>query len=45
MAAKKIFRSLREGHPQGEEIDGALLEHVSPIEWDNVMLYSKVVRA
>jgi hypothetical protein len=26
-----------------EKIDVALLEHVSPIEWDNVILYGQYV--
>ena len=28
---------------EGEEVDIALLEHVSPIEWDNVILYGQYV--
>ena len=26
---------------EGEEVDIALLEHVSPIEWDNVIFYGR----
>jgi hypothetical protein len=29
--------------PQKEKIDLTLLEHVSPIEWDNVLLYGRYV--
>jgi hypothetical protein len=31
------------GAPQGEDIDFSLLEHVSPIEWENVILYGQYV--
>ena len=29
--------------PEAERIDTSLLEHVSPIEWDNVLLYGQYV--
>ncbi len=29
--------------PEGDGIDVSLLEHVSPIEWDNVILYGQYV--
>jgi TnpA family transposase len=43
--AKEISRVVRWCQPgEGEEkIDVALLEHVSPIEWDNVILYGQYV--
>jgi hypothetical protein len=31
------------GIPGGEDIDISLLEHVSPIEWENVILYGQYV--
>ncbi len=41
--AKEISRVVRWCQPEGEKIDVALLEHVSPIEWDNVILYGQYV--
>ena len=41
--AKEISRVLRMGIPEGEEINISLLEHVSPIEWENVILYGQYV--
>ena len=41
--AKEISRVVRECDPRGQGIDIALLEHVSPIEWDNVVLYGQYV--
>jgi hypothetical protein len=41
--AKEISRVVRWCQPEDEEIDAALLEHVSPIEWDNVILYGQYV--
>ena len=42
--AKEISRVVRWCQPEeGEEVDIALLEHVSPIEWDNVILYGQYV--
>jgi hypothetical protein len=29
--------------PENKKIDVALLEHASPIEWDNVILYGQYV--
>ena len=34
---------MRWGQPEDEKIDVALLKHVSPIEWDNVILYGQYV--
>lgn len=41
--AKEINRVLNEGDPQGAGIDVSLLEHISPIGWDNVILYGEYV--
>jgi hypothetical protein len=43
--AKEISRVVRWYQPkEGEEkIDVTLLEHVSPIEWDNVILYGHYI--
>jgi hypothetical protein len=41
--AKEIARVLKMGFPEGEDINISLLEHVSPIEWENVILYGQYV--
>ena len=41
--AKEISRVLKMGIPEGEDIDMSILEHVSPIEWENVILYGQYV--
>jgi TnpA family transposase len=41
--AKEIDRVLNECDPAGNGINLALLEHISPIEWDNVVLYGEYV--
>jgi TnpA family transposase len=41
--AKEISRVVRCCDPEGDGIDVPLLEHVSPIEWDNVILYGQYV--
>jgi TnpA family transposase len=41
--AKEIERVVSECCPEAEGIDITLLEHVSPIEWDNVLLYGQYV--
>ena len=41
--AKEIGRVISECNPEIEGIDISLLEHVSPIEWDNVLLYGEYV--
>jgi TnpA family transposase len=43
--AKEISRVVRWCQPEADKdkIDIALLEHVSPIEWDNVILYGQYV--
>lgn len=40
---KEISRVLQMGVPEGEQIDFQLLEHVSPIEWENIILYGQYV--
>ena len=37
------FRVLSQCDPAANGIDLSLLEHVSPIEWDNVVLYGQYV--
>jgi TnpA family transposase len=39
--AKEIGRVLSEGIPEG--IDASLVTHISPVEWDNVLLYGEYV--
>jgi TnpA family transposase len=41
--AKEISRVVRCREPEDEAIDVEMLEHVSPIEWDNVILYGEYV--
>lgn len=41
--AKEINRVILECDPEGAGIDLSLLEHVSPIGWDNVILYGEYV--
>jgi hypothetical protein len=41
--AKEISRVLKMGILEGEDINISLLEHVSPIEWENVILYGQYV--
>ena len=41
--AREIERVVSECCPEAEGIDISLLEHVSPIEWDNVLLYGQYV--
>jgi len=41
--AREIDRVLNECNPEGYGINTALLEHVSPIEWENVVLYGEYV--
>jgi hypothetical protein len=37
----QIDRALREGDPLGQGVEPSLLEHLSPIEWDNILLYGE----
>ena len=41
--AKEISRVVRWCKPEDDKIDVALLEHISPIEWDNVILYGQYI--
>ena len=41
--AREISRVLSECDPVANGVDTSLLEHVSPIEWDNVVLYGQYV--
>jgi TnpA family transposase len=41
--AKEISRVLRTENPEEEGIAISLLEHISPIEWENVILYGQYV--
>jgi TnpA family transposase len=41
--AKEISRVVRWCKPEDDKIDVALLERISPIEWDNVILYGQYV--
>ena len=43
LASKQITQTLRSGAIAEEGIDATLLQHVSPIEWDNVSLYGQYV--
>jgi TnpA family transposase len=41
--AKEIARDVNDCDPEGNGIDVSLREHVSPIEWNNVVLYGLYV--
>ena len=41
--AKEIERIITECNPQEAGIDISLLAHISPIEWENVVLYGEYV--
>ncbi len=41
--AKEINRVVLECDPEGNKIDLKLLEHISPITWDNVILYGEYI--
>jgi Tn3 transposase DDE domain len=41
--AKEISRVVRWCQPEDQKIDVTLLEHISPIEWNNVILYGQYV--
>lgn len=41
--AKEIHRVIQEGEPEVAGVDLSLLEHISPIGWDNVVLYGEYV--
>jgi TnpA family transposase len=39
--AQEITRVVALAEERGHELDTALLEHISPIEWDNIVLYGE----
>ena len=39
--AKEMSNAVRRGDPEADGIDVSLLQHVSPIEWDNVVIYGR----
>lgn len=41
--AREMSRVIGEHNPESSGVDLSLLEHVSPIEWDNVVLYGQYV--
>jgi hypothetical protein len=41
--AREIDRVLNECDPMNNGINVSLLEHISPIEWDNMILYGEYV--
>lgn len=41
--AKEINRAILEAEPKAADVDLSLLEHISPIGWDNVLLYGEYV--
>ena len=41
--AKEIGRIIAECNPEESGIDISLLEHISPIEWQNIVLYGQYV--
>jgi len=41
--AKEINRVILECEPENRDIDLSLLEHISPIGWDNIVLYGEYV--
>lgn len=41
--AKEISRAIWENDPQDDGIDLTLLQHISPIGWDNIILYGQYV--
>jgi hypothetical protein len=41
--AKEINRVILECDPDGAGVDLSLLEHISPIGWENIILYGEYV--
>ena len=39
--AQEITRVVAVAEERGHELDTTLLEHISPIEWDNIVLYGE----
>jgi hypothetical protein len=42
-AAIRYDKTFSPGHPEEEDIDISLLQHISPVEWENVVLYGEYV--
>ena len=40
--AKDMSRVIRRADPEGHGVELSLLQHVSPIEWNNIVLYGEV---
>ena len=41
LASKEINRVVVECNPEGAGVDLSLIQHISPITWDNVILYGE----
>ena len=41
--AKEIERVVRDCDPESDGINVRMLEHISPIEWENVLLYGEYI--
>ncbi len=41
--AKEMSRVILEGELEAEGVNLSLLEHISPIGWDNILLYGEYV--
>ena len=41
--ARAISKAVRENDPAEAGVDVGLLKHISPIEWENVILYGQYV--
>jgi TnpA family transposase len=41
--AREISKAVRENDPAKEGVDVGMLKHISPIEWENVVLYGQYV--
>jgi hypothetical protein len=41
--SKEINRVILECDPDGAEVDLSLLEHISPVGWENIILYGEYV--
>jgi TnpA family transposase len=41
--AKEINRVVLERNPEASKVDLSLMKHISPITWDNVILYGEYV--
>ncbi len=41
--AKEINRVIRDYTPDDDSIDISLVQHISPISWDNIILYGDYI--